>query len=203
MTSLRTQRWCDFAGEAAGRVVALVRPDVPESTPTLRRLLSEFGSEAVHARAVVSPPCARMREYRDHFVAAERALQLLVSAAKPAEPLVDLEETLVLTLLFRDGGEPELRVFADERLSPVLRQRPRQRDDLLRTLDAYLESGGSPKHAAAALHVHVNTVYYRLARLRALLGGNFAAPRRTLDLQVALLAYRLTHPESDLDRSSK
>jgi GAF domain-containing protein len=203
VTSLRTQPWCDFAGEAAGRVVALVRPDLSEPTPALRHLLSEFGSEAVHARAVASPPCVRLRDYRDHFVAAERALQLLVSAAKPAEPLVDLEETLVLTLLFRDGGEPELRAFAYERLGPVLRQRPRQRDDILRTLDAYLETGGSPKHAAAALHVHVNTVYYRLARVRALLGENFAAPRRALDLQVALLAYRLTHPESDLEPSSK
>jgi GAF domain-containing protein len=202
VTSLRTQPWCDFAGEAAGRVVALVRPDKPEPTAALRRLLSEFGGEAVHARAVASPPCARMQDYREHFVASERALQLLVSAAKPAELVVDLEETLVLTLLFRDGGEPELRAFADARLGPVLRQRPRQRDDVLRTLDAYLETGGSPKHAAAALHVHVNTVYYRLARLRALLGENFAAPRRALDLQVALLAYRLTHPDSGLERDS-
>lgn len=199
VTSLRAQPWCAFAGEAAGRVVALVRPDAPEPAAALRRLLSEFGADAAHARAVASPPCARMQDYREHFVASERALQLLVSDAKPAETVVDLEETRVLTLLFRDGGELELRAFADARLGPVLRQRPRQRDDVLRTLDAYLETGGSPKHTAAALHVHVNTVYYRLARLRALLGENFAAPRRALDLQVALLAYRLTHPEADLE----
>lgn len=203
VSSLRTQPWCDFAGESAGRVVALVRPDAPEPVPALRRLVSELGSDAVHARAVASPPCRRMRDYREHFVAAERALQLLLSVTKPAESAVDLEETLVLTLLFREGGEPELRAFVDERLGPVLRQRPRRRDDLLRTLEAYFETGGSPTHAAAALHVHVNTVYYRLERLRALLGKNFAAPRRALDIQVALLAHRLTHPESDLEEGSK
>jgi DNA-binding PucR family transcriptional regulator len=41
------------------------------------------------------------------------------------------------------------------------------------------------------LHVHVNTVYYRVDRLKAILGERFAEPRRALDLQVALLAHRL------------
>ena len=42
-----------------------------------------------------------------------------------------------------------------------------------------------------ALNVHVNTVYYRLDRIKALLGDRLSDPRRAVDLQVALLAHRL------------
>ena len=39
--------------------------------------------------------------------------------------------------------------------------------------------------------MHVNTVYYRLDRMKALLGDRLGDPRRAVDLQVALLAHRL------------
>jgi DNA-binding PucR family transcriptional regulator len=61
---------------------------------------------------------------------------------------------------------------------------------LIETLDAYLQADLSPTRTAAALHVHVNTVYYRLQRLRELLGEHFTQPRRALDLRVALLAHQ-------------
>ncbi|MGH7717819.1 MAG: PucR family transcriptional regulator, partial [Gemmatimonadaceae bacterium] len=66
---------------------------------------------------------------------------------------------------------------------------------LTETLDAYYQAGCSPSRTAATLHVHVNTVYYRLERIRELLGVDYAAPRRALDLQVALLARRLLRSE--------
>ena len=37
-------------------------------------------------------------------------------------------------------------------------------------LAAYYAAGGSPRHAAGTLHVHVNTVSQRLERIAALLG---------------------------------
>jgi DNA-binding PucR family transcriptional regulator len=62
---------------------------------------------------------------------------------------------------------------------------------LVPTLEAYLEADRSPTRTAGVLHVHVNTVYYRVERLKAILGERFAEPRCALDLQVALLAHRL------------
>jgi DNA-binding PucR family transcriptional regulator len=97
----------------------------------------------------------------------------------------------VLTLLFRRGGTSELRAFVDSRLGPLSRNGGDGRADLCGTLEAYLACGGSPARTAARLGVHVNTVYYRLERLRELLGEDFAEPRRALDLQVACLARRI------------
>jgi DNA-binding PucR family transcriptional regulator len=104
-------------------------------------------------------------------------------------------------VLFREGQEGELQRFARSRLGPLLRVRNPQRRELLRTLRAYFESGMSASRSAAALHVHVNTVYYRLERLRGLLGPGFVEPLRALDLQIALLAQRLSG--EDLEEPSE
>ena len=60
----------------------------------------------------------------------------------------------------------------------------RNRDQLLDTLEAYLDRG-SVKDAAAALGLHRHTVLYRLEKLRELL-GDLDAPATRLRLQLAL-----------------
>jgi GAF domain-containing protein/sugar diacid utilization regulator len=190
VSMLRTQSWCVFAGESAGRVVALVGLDASGLDDGLRRLLAEASGSHVEVRAVVSSPCAVPADFRAEFVAADRVLHVL--PARMAEIVVELDHVRFLPLLFREGGEDELRRFSRSRLSPLLGLREQQRRALLKTLSTYFETGASPARTAASLHVHVNTVYYRLERLRALLGPDFASPLRALDLQIALLGERLT-----------
>lgn len=187
--ALRGASWCDFVAEHAGRVVALILPTADDLTARMTRVGAAIGHEE-RVRTAISPPCHATEDYAAQFVVCDRALELL--ADELAEPVVDLDELRVLTLLFRPGKEEELRAFVDARLGPVLRYDERRRTDLARTLGAYLEADGSPARTAATLHVHVNTVYYRLERLRALLGEDFASSRKRLDLQIALLARRLT-----------
>jgi len=46
--------------------------------------------------------------------------------------------------------------------------------------------GASPRRAALRLHVHANTVAQRLDRIGVLLGPDWSAPERALELQLAL-----------------
>jgi DNA-binding PucR family transcriptional regulator len=57
------------------------------------------------------------------------------------------------------------------------------------TLWAYLSSGGSLATAAAALHLHKNTIQYRIHKAEQARGRPLADGR--LDVEVALLACRL------------
>lgn len=187
--ALREQTWCAFAGESAGRVVALARAEAPDFQGDLRRLADEVAASGASVRAVVSTRCERPADYRGEFIAANRVLQVLPD--RLPEPVVDLDHVRFLPLLFHEGGEEELRRFAQSRLGPLLALREPQRRELLRTLATYFEAGMSATRTAASLHVHVNTVYYRLGRLKALLGADFASALRALDLQIALLGERL------------
>jgi DNA-binding PucR family transcriptional regulator len=62
------------------------------------------------------------------------------------------------------------------------------------TLAAYFAAGGSPRHAAGTLHVHVNTVSQRLERIAALLGESWQHPDHALELQIALRLRALQAP---------
>jgi purine catabolism regulator len=79
---------------------------------------------------------------------------------------------------------PELPRFRDEVLAP-LRQRDRS-GVLLETLRAYLGVNGSPTDAADRLHLHRNTVLYRLQRIEAILGRDLRDADVRLTLHLAL-----------------
>jgi hypothetical protein len=61
-----------------------------------------------------------------------------------------------------------------------------QRDRLLETLAAWLDAHGEARPAAERLHVHVQTVRYRLERLREVFGDALDDPERRLELALAL-----------------
>ncbi|MTD52847.1 PucR family transcriptional regulator [Amycolatopsis pithecellobii] len=64
-------------------------------------------------------------------------------------------------------------------------------ETVLRTVEAYLESGGVLETCAKKLFVHPNTVRYRLRRATELTGRNPTDPRDALVLRVALMIGRL------------
>ncbi|HLM07210.1 MAG TPA: GAF domain-containing protein [Blastococcus sp.] len=87
--------------------------------------------------------------------------------------------------------------FVTATLAPVLEYDERRGTDLVGTLQAFFDSGGSPARAAEALRVHVNTVSQRLERVGRLLGKDWNTPERALEVQLALRLHRLTGAVSD------
>jgi len=60
---------------------------------------------------------------------------------------------------------------------------------LIDTLYAYLQTGGSPREAGALLHLHGSLVKYRMRILRELLGERLADPAKRFDIELALRLY--------------
>ncbi|WP_307835769.1 helix-turn-helix domain-containing protein [Phycicoccus sonneratiae] len=84
------------------------------------------------------------------------------------------------------GGDPDVAAYVERELGSLLDYDARRGTDLVGTLAAWFAAGRSPRHAATALHVHVNTVAQRLERIGALLGEGWQEPDRSLELQLAL-----------------
>lgn len=89
-----------------------------------------------------------------------------------------------LGVLLGDGHHVE--GFVASTLGPLLDYDSRRGTELVRTLRAYFDCGGSLTRAKDELHVHVNTVVQRLDRVEALLGRDWSSPERSLELQLAL-----------------
>jgi GAF domain-containing protein/sugar diacid utilization regulator len=190
VAALRRRSWCRFAARYSQAVVAVVDGEAPDLVEQVRATLTPVAdANECRLKAAVTPPCGRVEDYRKFFGAAGRVLALL--GANASTSIVDLAEAWVLSLVFGRDDDGEMAGFVEAQLGNLLLHDEQHGLALLETLDAYLQADLSPTRTAAALHVHVNTVYYRLQRLRELLGEPFTEPRRALDLRVALLAHQM------------
>ena len=110
--------------------------------------------------------------------------------ADGADGIVRCDEQLATLVLLADA---ELAgVLSGQALAPLRRLRPDQADRLAETLLAWLESADNAGAAARHLHVHPQTVRYRLRQLTELFGDRLSDPDARFTLQVALRIRRLT-----------
>lgn len=121
---------------------------------------------------------------------AEQALAL-GSRLLPEGGVAHYADLGVYRLLTSLREPAELEAFWQETLGGLARCGPRRAAELIETLEAYFACHGSPTEAAAALHLHRNTLLYRLARIQELTGTNLADPETRLALQVALKVRRV------------
>jgi hypothetical protein len=147
----------------------------------------------------------------------ERALRGWVAAVGPAVPLARASSSLrwarqALELMQRGivafskravfcgehlstllilSDEELMRTLSALELSPLRRLRASQRDRLADTLLAWLQSSGNAREAARRLHVHPQTVRYRLRRLDELFGDTLRDPNTRFGLEIALRARAL------------
>jgi GAF domain-containing protein len=89
------------------------------------------------------------------------------------------------------GSTPDIAAYVAGTLGAVADYDDARGTHLLGTLEAFFAAGGSPRHTASRLHVHVNTVAQRLERVTALLGPTWQQPDRALEIQLALRLLRL------------
>ncbi|MGV9325303.1 PucR family transcriptional regulator ligand-binding domain-containing protein [Streptosporangium sandarakinum] len=80
------------------------------------------------------------------------------------------------------------RSFTERTLDPILDYDRRHRSELLRTLEVFLDCAGSWNACAERLHVHVNTVRYRIRRVEELTGRDLSTMADRVDLFLALRA---------------
>ncbi|MDE3230281.1 MAG: helix-turn-helix domain-containing protein [Chloroflexota bacterium] len=93
-----------------------------------------------------------------------------------------------LLLTLREHGE--LEPFTQRALEPLLRDH-RHGDTLVETLEAFFACNGNSARAAEKLHLHRNSLLYRLNQVRDLLGQDLDDPETRLTLQLAIKGRRV------------
>ncbi|MER6350082.1 PucR family transcriptional regulator [Streptomyces sp. NPDC001595] len=78
------------------------------------------------------------------------------------------------------------RAFTARLLDPLRDYDRRHRAELIPTLEAFLESDGSWTRCASRLHLHVNTLRYRVGRIEQLTGRDLSRLEDKLDFFLAL-----------------
>lgn len=89
-------------------------------------------------------------------------------------------------LLLASVPEEVRSSYRDRLLGPLLEYDRDHRSDLVRTLERFLAHSGSWQRCAAAMHVHVNTLRYRIGRVEELTGRDLSSLEHRVDLFLAL-----------------
>ncbi|MFI2206794.1 helix-turn-helix domain-containing protein [Streptomyces sp. NPDC020192] len=134
-------------------------------------------------RIALGDPSPGLDGFRQTFRDAQRARNVAATGADPDRALV-LHSQVALAGLLVDHL-PDVRAWAGRVLGDLMR------DDeatvrLRETLQVFLDARGSFTDAAARMHVHKNTVHYRVRKAEEILGHPLTENR--LDIEVALLA---------------
>jgi hypothetical protein len=157
-------------------------PEAPGRLATLRAAIQPADLSAALGPTVTIAETARSAER------ARMALGLSTDQILPGHGLLICDEHLLPLLLHRD--EPLLADIRHTVLAPLDGLSERVRERLLETLRAFLDHEGRMDPAARALGVHPQTVRYRVAQLRELLGQTMEEPDQRLLLRLALRAPR-------------
>lgn len=185
--------WREDLGRApAGRLPqnSIVRGDenqyvalIPEPRdPTRRDQLIRSFARIPSGLGSVAP----IRDTRHSYAHSRAMMALGEEANMPGIVLADFNRSALIARSDRMLAEEIVR----DRLAPLDDETPASRERLTDTLLAWLRNDGSIPDAAEELHVHAQTLRYRMSRLRELLGDALDDPELRYELEFALRASR-------------
>ncbi|MFE9425495.1 PucR family transcriptional regulator [Kitasatospora sp. NPDC006697] len=174
----------------SGTVAVVVLPALPAAVPAdaLRELLAPLeaglGSEG-RITLGVSAPAPEAGGLRGALEEARHARR--IAAARVGRVCVAGPEELASHVLLLAAVPDEVRrAFRSRLLDKVIGYDIEHQADLVRTLEAFLRSDGSWTRCAAQLHVHVNTLRYRIGRIEELTGRDLSRLEDRVDFYLAL-----------------
>jgi hypothetical protein len=124
------------------------------------------------------------------------ALRRTLAEARQAHTIaLHRQESYSLALPEHAGSHALLLAMADEEVSlalvrslidPLREHDARRQSELLRTLSTFLDHAGQWQQTAEDLHIHVNTLRHRIARIETLTGRNMSDMATRVDFYLAL-----------------
>lgn len=169
--------------------VAIVAwPHAPDGLePVVEQLAAELGAAWPDHRPVigigsVAPDWTALQRSLLEAREARRAVQRRRSG--PTVATFDRVGSHRVLLAIND--RTTLEDFAAAALGPILKHDAEHRTELVKTLSAFLANGGRWNATAEELHVHVNTLRNRLARIEQLSGRDLSTTEDRVDLYIAL-----------------
>ena len=164
---------------------------VPQSESTDVKQLARELRDAMAAEAGVPLSCgvgparAGVDGARQAYREADSALTLGARVLGPGQ-VAHFADLGIYRLLLALGDSPELEFFHREALGTLVEYDRRNDGELVKTLDAYFACLGSPTEAAERLHVHRNTLLYRLKRIQETARIDLSDSETRLTLHLAL-----------------
>jgi PucR family transcriptional regulator, purine catabolism regulatory protein len=141
-------------------------------------------------RAAASRPAA-VGLLRRSFHEARCALEAAALANGHSPPVASYRDLGAFQLLLSLQDDDALRLYCDSVLGPLEDASGEYGDELIRSLEAFIEQNGQWEKAARELYCHRHTLRYRIRRVEQLTGRDLSSARDRIEFWLALRAREL------------
>jgi purine catabolism regulator len=175
----------------AGLVCAVVDPgDVDaaaplEPTALAGKIRAELAARFGEVQAATSR-IAATHSLRMSFHEARCALEAVRLRNGDAPEVATYEDLGAFQLLLSLQDDEALLSYCRSVLGPIEQGEGEYGDELVRSLDVFIEHNGHWEKAAGALYCHRHTLRYRIRRIEALTGRDFSSARDRIEFWLAL-----------------
>jgi purine catabolism regulator len=149
-----------------------------------------LGREAGEVRAAASRP-APVESLRRSFHEARCALEATAMANGSSPAVASWEDLGAFTLLLSVQDDDALRLYCDSVLGPIEDGGGDYGDELLRSLEAFIEHNGQWERAAREIFCHRHTLRYRMRKVEELTGRDLSRAHDRIEFWLALRAREL------------
>jgi purine catabolism regulator len=144
--------------------------------------------EPVRAAASRAAPVGALRRT---FHEARCALEAAELANGSSPPVASYRDLGAFQLLLSLQDDDALRLYCDSVLGPLEDASGEYGDELIRSLEAFIEQNGQWERAARELYCHRHTLRYRIRRVEQLTGRDLSVARDRIEFWLALRAREL------------
>jgi PucR family transcriptional regulator, purine catabolism regulatory protein len=155
------------------------------------RVREELRARFGEVRAAASRPAAT-HLLRHSFHEARCALEAVRLANGTAPDVASYKDLGAFQLLLSLQDDDALASYCRSVLGQVEQDEGEYGNELLRSLDVFIENNGHWERAAQALYCHRHTLRYRIKRVEQLTGRDFSQARDRIEFWLALRARELT-----------
>lgn len=157
-----------------------------------------FANEStINIRAGISSIIQSTEDFKQAYDNTQKVLQILESSENRGNHYLFYEDLKIDMLLLNNSRET-LKKFVMDTLGTLIDGENKSRD-LLITLKVYIQSNGNWTYAKDSLHIHGNTLSYRLKRITDLLKVDINIYKERLGIQLALEIYDILFLSDDPD----
>ena len=160
-------------------------PDGPDALDLARQAREELAKAHGALRAAASR-AASVGLLRRSFHEARCALEATALANGATPKVASYRDLGAFQLLLSLQDDDALRLYCDSVLGPLVEGGGEYGDELIRSLEAFIEQNGQWERAARELFCHRHTLRYRIRRVEELTGRDLSSARDRIEFWLAL-----------------
>jgi PucR family transcriptional regulator, purine catabolism regulatory protein len=182
---LQRERIPNLVAIRAGLVCAVIDPDGRAPVELASTIRGELATRFGEVRAAASRPAAS-HSLRMAFHEARCALEAVRLRNGDAPEVGSYADLGAFQLLLSLQDDDALNSYCRSVLDPIEQGEGDYGEELVRSLDVFIEHNGHWEKAASALFCHRHTLRYRIRRIEQLTGRDFSNARDRIEFWLAL-----------------